>query len=172
MTIEEYSIKDNTFNKAQFIGEVNRMIQKICIAINNNDLDSVHYYMNDKVYNKIKSIIDRAKEKGNNIKYDNIFIDSIISEICIDRGTPKIRVSSTCKFSKYYVSNGEIVNGSNIDTIQILHDFYLCKNDESLPFYCCKGCGASYDIYLDKKCPHCGNIFDDEEFDYYIVEMG
>ena len=170
MTVEEYGKMDPTFNRSKFIGSVNRMIQNIYIAISFDHIDTIHSYMDDKTYLQLLDRVERMSD-GLILKYDNVFIDSEIKEIHLVRGVPTIEVSSTCNFSKYYLENGEIVRGSNEDIIQVLHSFSFRKNQNALPFYRCDGCGASFDMRQEEKCPNCGSSCIHEENDYYIVGM-
>ena len=170
MTIDEYVRMDSTFNRSKFLGDVNRMIQTIYMAISSDQLDSVQSLMSEKAFKKLQDRVSKKQIEGMSLKYDHVFIDSDIVEIYNEKH-PVIRVISTCSFSKYYVSDGKIVKGSDTDMIKILHSFSFSKNNNDLSFYRCVGCGASYDVRVEDQCPNCGNSLIEERYDYTIVEM-
>ena len=82
-----------------------------------------------------------------------------------------IHVVSTCSYSKYYVSDGKVVEGSDTDKIEAIHCFSVSKNDQDVSYYSCNGCGVSYDVRKDKKCPHCGTYNQYDYYDYCIIDM-
>ena len=171
MTLDEYKKIDSTFNQAIFISNCNRMIQDIYDCISSDQLDLAKNYMNDFVFQKISKIVENNKKEGLVLKYDDIFIDSEIRGFEILDGNIVIKVTASCNYSKFYLSNGNIVSGKDNELINVTHTFYFTKNNSFLSVYRCAGCGRSYDFILESKCPNCGNTNVDLRFNYYIVGM-
>ncbi len=170
MTIEEYGQLDQTFNRSKFISDINRMMQKIYESISNDNLESIKSFMSDEVYQKYQDMIQRSKDKGLTIKYDNVVIDSEIKEITKVNGNPQITVNTTCNYSKYYTRDGEIVSEDN--KLQTIYNIIVTKNEHTKIYYCCEGCGKSFDAANYDKCPHCGSDFIEEKYDYTILFIG
>ena len=172
MTLEEYKKIDTNFNQSVFISKANMMIYNIYDTISSNNIDSIKYYMNDYVFNKISKIVENSRVNGQILVFDNIFIDSQIRGFEILDGNVVVKVTASCNFSKYYLSDGNIVSGSDKDLKTVIHTFYFTKNNKLLSFYRCIGCGFSYDIREYQKCPSCGNSNNiNKIFDYSIVGM-
>ena len=171
MTIEEYGQIDKTFNRSKFISDINRMMQKIYESISNDNLESIKYFISENVYKKYQDMIQRYKDKGLTIKYDNVVIDSEIKEITKVNGQPQITVNTTCNYSKYYTKDGEIVSGDD-NKLQTIYNITVTKNEHSKIYYCCEGCGKSFDAVNYDKCPNCGSNFIEEKYDYTILFIG
>ncbi len=167
MSIEEYVKIDPSFNQSRFIGDINRMMQKIYEAVSNDNLDSIKYFISDKVYERYQGIINRSKEKGLTLKYENVFVDSEIKEI----SKSTITVESTCRYSKYYTKDGKIMDEGKFDRVETTYTVTATKDDNALIYYCCEGCGKSFNATTEKRCPHCGREIIEEIFDYIIMDM-
>ena len=83
----------------------------------------------------------------------------------------EITVNTTCNYSKYYLKDGEIVDGDN-HIMQSIYNITVTKNEHSKIYYCCNGCGKSFDAVSYDKCPNCGSDFTEEKYDYTITYIG
>lgn len=173
MTIQELSHIDQTFNSELFINKANLMIKKVLHAITLNDLAKIDHFISDSVYNKLKNQIETANLNGIKIVYDEVNVNTSITDIKNQMNTYIIITTATIKCLKYFVQDGKITGGSDNNRINLTKKvvFKKIQNNENRDTNRCRGCGTTYNINESGICPTCGRIFDLEKVDYYIDEF-
>ena len=79
--IEDYGQIDKTFNRSKFISDINRMMQKVYESISNDNLESIKYFISDDIYKRYQDMIQRSKDKGLTIKYDNVVREKNLDDV-------------------------------------------------------------------------------------------
>ena len=175
MTIDDLKQKDSTFQSSLFLSKANSRMKKIFNAITLNELDSVHHFMSENVFLKFQKEMNDAKNEGLRLIYEEVNIQSDISNIEEIDQSFLIHVFMECKYLKYYLSldSGNVVKGNNQNRSScIYHVVFKKKMGTSLGEVArCLGCGSPIPINENGKCPHCGRIFDLDQFDYIIESI-
>ena len=167
---------NSDFNSSIFISKVNNMMKLIYNSISLNKLDEVIQFMSDDLYNKLKEKIDNNTNNNCRVIYDEVNVSSEI------RGTQNmedysiISVQCNIKFLKYYVSleDGSYISGDRDNRLNKILNVTLKRKNSAIDsnVFKCLGCGFSMNITDGYKCPKCGRVFDLDEYDFIIDNMG
>lgn len=175
MTIEELVREDKSFNRELFISKANNMVKRIYTAITLNELEKVDHFISDNVYNKFSDQIKNAEEKNCRLIYEEVNVNTKITDIKKEQDTYKIYTDAEVKCLRYFKSkdNDIIVGGSPNSRIVLNNKIVFKKkiNNTDLLTNRCRGCGTTYNVNYSGICPICGRVYDLEEIDYYIDEF-
>lgn len=172
MTIDELAYQDKDFNRELFISKANNMVKRIYTAITLNELEKVDHFISDEVYNKFINQIKNANSRNCHIIYEEINVNTKITDIDKEMDTYKIYTDIEVKCLRYFKSreNDSIVGGNLNSRITLNNKVVFKKkiNNNDLVTNRCRGCGTTYNINYSGICPICGRVYDLEEIDYYI----
>ena len=165
------------YNSSILISKVNNMMKLIYNAVSLNKLDTVIQFMSDDLYNKFKDMIDNNSNNNYRVIYDEINVSSEITGSKNFEDYTLISVRCNLKFLKYYVSleDGNYISGDRDNRVGNILNITLKRsiNHKELDgTYKCLGCGFSMNIVDGYTCPKCGRVFDLDEFDFIIDNMG
>ena len=166
----------NLDNSDILISKVNNMMKLIYHAITLNKLDTVIQFMSDDLYNKFKETIDNNTNNNCRVIYDEVNVNSEIKNITNMNEYIMIDVRCNIKFLKYYVSleDGSYISGDKDNRISKVLNVTLKRkgNVKDTNIFKCLGCGYSIDITNGYICPKCGRVYDLDEYDFIIDNMG
>ena len=166
---------EEEFEKEEFISKVNLIVKKIYNAITMLEFKNVSHFMSEELARKFSREIELLKDEGKKLVYDEVSVQSQITNAYQDSDYYYIEVRCECQYIKYYVSlaDGKMIDGDTNNRVMVPAKllFRKKKGTSMEEVTRCSGCGTTINIYHDGKCPNCGRIYDLHQYDYIIVKM-
>ena len=164
-------------DKSEFDSKVMNMVVQYFTGIMKNDLEDVKHFIKEQPTNYGMNIINDMKSKNRRQMFDELNIRNIkINNTSEDDNNYIYDVSLEARYLDYQIDldSGEIVSGNDDDRILKVYNLKIIKSKNAKEqgiIRRCPGCGASLDVNYSGKCPYCGSIYNQEEFDYQILEI-
>ena len=166
----------NNFNEIDFKTKVTNMIIQYFTCIMKNDLSNCKHFLKEQPINYATSIIDNMVQTNKRKMYDELNVSNIvITNTTSNEESTIYNINVDTKYLDYAIdlTNGNIIGNNNYRISKTYHFKIIKKNgikEESI-IYRCPSCGNSLDINYSGKCPYCGTIFNQEDYDYQILEI-
>ena len=166
----------NEFEKASFRKKVSNMFIQYLIAISKGNIDDVLHFIKEQPRQYAEHIIDNLKKQNITQKYDELNTNNINMDVISDDKKATIYGTAiTIDCLDYQLDkNNKVVSGSkDCKTMKTYFAKIIRekKADESGIIRRCPGCGHSSDVNYSGKCQYCGAIFNQEDYDYQILEI-
>lgn len=153
------------------------MLVSYFTAIMKNNMDEVKHFIKEQPLLYGNKIVEEMSSKNARKMYDELNISNInlIKEEQKDDSTI-LTVSVLVKYLDYVmdIDTGNVLSGNNNYRIEKNYKLELIKKNntkESSIINRCPGCNHSLDINASGKCPYCGAIFNQEDYDYQILTI-
>ena len=161
------------FRREEFLSNVNLIVNKVYQSISHLELNDVRHYLSDEIYHNISHEIEKYKDDGKRLVYDEVNVQSQITNAYQDSDYYYIEVKSDCKYLKYFILDGGVIEGNNTSRVEVpLRVLFQKRKDAtSQDITRCSGCGTTLNIHHSGKCPNCGRIYDYYQYDYIIVKV-
>ena len=155
-------------NQAMIITKVKNIYIMLLHAISKENISMVDHFLDDKLTNKYKEIIENNIK--NNVKqvYRQLNITNLNIVKEDDDG---ITLEGTTRYISYFVNrkNNKYVSGDNINRITKHIVLKFRKNKiENKSLYNCPNCGAGLNINATGICSYCGETMD-ENYSPYVL---
>lgn len=167
----------NNFNEAMFKTKVDNIFVKLYSAEMKQDLSDVMHFINDDVRNVFQNRIDKNKKLNRRQIYDEINVKNtniIDRNITNDKEFVKVEIIS--RYMDYVIdlNTGNTIYGDDTRRIEkrniLMFEKKIDAKDTDI-IRKCPGCGASMSVNTSGKCEYCGTIFNQEDYDYVLVEL-
>lgn len=167
----------NNFNEAMFKTKVDNIFVKLYSAEMKQDLSDVLHFINDDVRNVFQNRIDKNKKLNRRQIYDEINVKNtniIDRNITNDKEFVKVEIIS--RYMDYVIdlNTGNTIYGDDTRRIEkrniLMFEKKIDAKDTGI-IRKCPGCGASMSVNTSGKCEYCGTIFNQEDYDYVLVEL-
>ena len=167
----------NNFNEAMFKTKVDNIFVKLYSAEMKQDLSDVLHFINDDVRNVFHNRIDKNKKLNRRQIYDEINVKNtniIDRNITNDKEFVKVEIIS--RYMDYVIdlNTGNTIYGDDTRRIEkrniLMFEKKIDAKDTDI-IRKCPGCGASMSVNTSGKCEYCGTIFNQEDYDYVLVEL-
>ena len=167
----------NNFNEAMFKTKVDNTFVKLYSAEMKQDLSDVLHFINDDVRNVFQNRIDKNKKLNRRQIYDEINVKNtniIDRNITNDKEFVKVEIIS--RYMDYVIdlNTGNTIYGDDTRRIEkrniLMFEKKIDAKDTDI-IRKCPGCGASMSVNTSGKCEYCGTIFNQEDYDYVLVEL-
>lgn len=167
----------NNFNEAMFKTKVDNIFVKLYSAEMKQDLSDVLHFINDDVRNVFQNRIDKNKKLNRRQIYDEINVKNtniIDRNITNDKEFVKVEIIS--RYMDYVIdlNTGNTIYGDDTRRIEkrniLMFEKKIDAKDTDI-IRKCPGCGASMSVNTSGKCEYCGTIFNQEDYDYVLVEL-
>lgn len=167
----------NNFNEAMFKTKVDNIFVKLYSAEMKQDLSDVLHFINDDVRNVFQNRIDKNKKLNRRQIYDEINVKNtniIDRNITNDKEFVKVEIIS--RYMDYVIdlNTGNTIYGDDTRRIEkrniLMFEKKIDAKDSDI-IRKCPGCGASMSVNTSGKCEYCGTIFNQEDYDYVLVEL-
>ncbi len=173
---EEILKYDESFTEATFLTKVDHIYMMILNAIIDKDLNEVKHYLNENVYNYIKTFVDDCINRDVTRIFDEMNVKtSSINNFYVTDNSINIVVNLTSRYMDYYLdSNGEYLSGINDYRIEKEHRLVFTKKLDVKKLNearRCPSCGHSLDINATGICPYCRQVIDMSNYDYILTEI-
>ncbi len=174
MTLEELIEKDKSFNSSSFLSKANNMIKKTYNAVTLNQLETIKHFLSNEVFDYFQKEYEDAIKRDLHLVYDEVNVSCDIERILEEEEYYVIEVLAIIKYMKYYMSkDNQVVDGTNNNRLTTTKKVVFKKKKQGKEnlYHRCVGCGFTLDVHNSGKCPHCGRVYDLDQFDYVIVSM-
>ena len=174
--INEILKYDEDFTEATFITKADHIYMMILNAIIDKDLNEVKHYLNENVYNYVKSFVDDCINRDVTRIFDEMNVKtSRIDSFYVDENGINIVVDLTSRYMDYYLdSNGEYLSGINDHRIEKQHRLVFTKKLDAKHLgeaRRCTSCGHTLDVNATGECPYCKQVIDMSKYDYILTEI-
>ena len=165
------------FDKELFESKVINMVVQYFTAIMKNDLEDVKHFIKEQPLEYGMSIVNDMKEKNRRQMFDELNVRNInILSTSEDDNNYIYDISLEARYLDYQLDldTGEKVSGDDQNRIMKEYELKIIKSKnakEQSNIRRCPGCGASLDVNYSGKCPYCGSIYNQEDYDYQILEI-
>ena len=165
-------------DKSEFDSKVMNMVVQYFTGIMKNDLEDVKHFIKEQPVEYAMEIINDMKSKNRRQMFDELNIRNIkITNTSEDDNNYIYDVSLDARYLDYQIDldSGEVISGNNNDRIMKTYYLKVIKNKNAKEqgiIRRCPGCGSSLDVNYSGKCPYCGAIYNQEDYDYQILEIG
>ena len=153
------------------------MLVSYFTAIMKNNMDEVKHFIKEQPLSYGNKIVEEMKLKNARKMYDELNISNInlVKEEKKEDSTV-LTIQVLVKYLDYVmdIDTGKVLSGNDNYRIEKYYKVELIKrNDtkESSIINRCPGCSHSLDINASGKCPYCGAIFNQEDYDYQILTI-
>lgn len=168
---------DNTFSESKFKTKIDNIFVMLHIALMTNDLDRVKHFINDKVYNEFKNILNNLNNHNQIQMFDEFNVKSTeIQNIDITNDNFIITVKLVSRYMDYIIdkntkklisgNNSYRVEKTNILTFNKTRDFKIQGNIRK-----CPSCGANMNVNSTGKCEYCGTIYNNKDYDWILTNI-
>ena len=165
------------FNEAMFKTKVDNIFVKLYTAVMKGNLDDVKHFLSQDVYEKFNNYIKELTSNGKRQMYDELNVKNtrIISRTKTD-DKEIVKVELISRYMDYIIdiNNGNLISGDNTRRIEkrniLTFEKKLNTKDIGIVRKC-PGCGASISVNTSGKCEYCDTIFNQEDYDYVLVEI-
>lgn len=175
--IKQITTMDPTFHEATFKSYVDNIFVKIYTAVMLDELDSVHHFMNDTVFETFSTRVQQLNQKNLRQMYDelNVKSTSIIDFQATDTNFI-ITVKLISRYLDYYLNKqtGDFVSGNTESRVEKTNILKFTKKRNFLTqgvVRKCPGCGASISVNTKGICDYCGTTYHLEDYDYILTEI-
>ena len=164
------------FDESSLKAKVSNMIVQLLIAITKENLDDVLHFLKDQPREYAENIINDLKAKQIHQKYDELNISNITVSFIEEKDDCLFynAIVNTKSLDYKVDNNNKIVEGTADHRIDKTYYLKLIKNKHTKEgdiILRCPGCGHSLDVNYSGKCQYCGSIFNQEDYDYQILEI-
>ena len=164
-------------NDVDFKSKVTNIFIQYLTCIMKNDLSDVEHFIKEQPKEYANSIITNMINHNRRQMYDELNVSNI--NMTNKEETDKEVVYSISLLAKYLdyqldLSNGNIVAGTDDHRIERTYYLKIVKKidtKEETNIKRCPGCGHSLDVNYSGKCEYCGRIFNQEDYDYQLLEI-
>lgn len=167
----------NNFNEAMFKTKVDNIFVKLYSAEMKQDLSDVLHFINDDVRNVFQNRIDKNKKLNRRQIYDEINVKNTnIIDRNITNNKEFVKVEIISRYMDYVIdlNTGNTIYGDDTRRIEkrniLMFEKKIDAKDTDI-IRKCPGCGASMSVNTSGKCEYCGTIFNQEDYDYVLVEL-
>ncbi|MBR6137290.1 MAG: hypothetical protein IKQ06_03955 [Bacilli bacterium] len=163
-------------DKTDFDTKVTNILVQYLTGIMKNDISPVYHFLKRQPKEYAESIITSMKDKNRRKMFDELNISNIIITDTREENNNTIYdVVVDVKYMDYEMDiNTGKVSGNNHK--RILKKFKLkiikCLNTRKQDHIRrCPSCGHSLDVSANGKCEYCNTIYNQEDYDYQILEI-
>lgn len=167
----------NEFNEAMFKTKVDNIFVKLYTCIMKGDLTDVKHFISNELYDRFTLRIKELSSYNQRQMYDEINVKNTnILSRNINDNKEVIEVEIISRYMDYILNldTGDLVSGDDTRRVEkrniLRFEKRLDTKDISLVRRC-PGCGASIDVNHTGKCEYCDTIFNNEDYDYILVEI-
>ncbi len=160
-----------------FNSKVINMVVQFFTCIMKNNLDDVRHFLKEQPISYGQSIIDNMTKLNRRQMYDELNIRNVnINNTSEDDNNYIYDISLEARYLDYQmdIDSGKIVSGNDNQRVMKTYNLKIIKSkntSEQGMIRRCPGCGASLDVNYSGKCPYCGAIYNQEDYDYQILEI-
>ncbi len=163
------------FDESSLKAKVSNMMVQLLIAITKENLDDVLHFLKEQPREYAKSIINKLQTKKVHQVFDELNISSISLGFVEEKDNALIysAIVNTKSLNYKVDNNNNIVEGNNSYRTDKTYYLKLIKNKHTKEGIVlrCPSCGHSMDVNYSGKCPYCDSIFNQEDYDYQILEI-
>ncbi len=165
------------FNEAMFKTKVDNIFVKLYTSVMKGNLDDVKHFLSQDVYDKFNNYVKELTSNGKRNMYDELNVKNtrIISRTK-NNDKEIIKVELISRYMDYIIdiNSGNLISGDNTRRIEkrniLTFEKKLNAKDIGIVRKC-PGCGASISVNTSGKCEYCDTIFNQEDYDYVLVEI-
>ena len=163
-------------DKARFRTVVNNMFIQLFNAISKGNLDDVLHFLKEQPKEYVEELINNLKENNCTQHYDEMNINDLNMKLIYEDREKLIYGAAVTIDSLNYITdkNDKIISGYNDCRVKKTYFIKIIKNIETREndiIRRCPGCGHSLDSNYSGKCPYCEAIFNQEDYDYQLLEI-
>lgn len=165
------------FNEAMFKTKIDNIFVKLYTCIMKGDLTDVRHFISNELYDRFTSMINELSSLNRRQMYDEINVkNTTILDRSIKDNKEVVLVEIISRYMDYVIDldSGNLLSGDDTRRIEkrnvLRFEKRLDTEDISLVRKC-PGCGASIDVNHTGKCEYCDTIFNNEDYDYILVEI-
>ena len=165
------------FNEAMFKTKVDNIFVKLYTAVMKGNLDDVKHFLSQDVYEKFNNYIKELTSNGKRQMYDELNVKNtrIISRTKTD-DKEIVKVELISRYMDYIIdiNTYNLISGNNTRRVEKRNILTFEKNLNTKDIGIvrkCPGCGASISVNTSGKCEYCDTIFNQEDYDYVLVEI-
>lgn len=165
------------FDEGMFTSKVINMVVQYFTAIMKNDLEDVKHFLKEQPLEYGMNIVNDMKSKNRRQMFDELNVRNVvIRNKSEDDNNYIYDITLEARYLDYQLdlSSGEKVSGNDQDRVMKKYELKIIKSKDAKEqgnIRRCPGCGASLDVNYSGKCPYCGAIYNQEDYDYQILEI-
>ncbi len=165
------------FDENMFTSKVINMVVQYFTAIMKNDLEDVKHFIKEQPLEYGMSIVNDMKNKNRRQMYDELNVRNVVVHNTSEDDNNYIYdISLEARYLDYQLDldSGNKVAGNDQRRILRTYELKIIKSKnakEQGNIRRCPGCGSSLDVNYSGKCPYCGSIYNQEDYDYQILEI-
>ena len=165
------------FNEAKFKTKVNNIFVKLFTCVMKGNLEEVRHFISEDVYNKYSSYIESLNSNNERQMYDELNVkDTIIEDRSINDEEEIVRVRLISRYMDYVIDKNTYMLKRGVNTSRIMETYRLIftkklDSKEIKNVRKCPTCGSSIDVNNSGVCPFCKNIYNWEDYDYYLESI-
>ena len=165
------------FNEAMFKTKVDNIFVKLYTSVMKGNLDDVKHFLSQDVYDKFNNYVKELTSNGKRQMYDELNVKNtrIIERTKTD-DKEIVKVELISRYMDYIIdiNTYNLISGNNTRRIEkrniLTFEKKLNAKDIGIVRKC-PGCGASISVNTSGKCEYCDTIFNQEDYDYVLVEI-
>ena len=167
----------DNFDESMFTSKVINMVVQYFTAIMKNDLGDVKHFLKEQPLEYGMNIVNEMKSNNRRQMFDELNVRNVnIVNKSEDDNNYIYDITLEARYLDYQLdlNTGEKVSGNDQDRVLKTYSLKIIKSKgakEQGAIRRCPGCGASLDVNYSGKCPYCGSIYNQEDFDYQILEI-
>ena len=167
----------NNFDEDLFTSKVINMVVQYFTAIMKNDLEDVKHFIKEQPMEYGMNIVNKMKSSNRRQMFDELNVRNVkILNTSEDDNNYIYDITLEARYLDYQLDldSGNIVSGNDQDRVLKTYSLKIIKSKDAKEqgnIRRCPGCGASLDVNYSGKCPYCGAIYNQEDYDYQILEI-
>jgi len=165
------------FNEVDFKSKITNMFIQYLTGIMKNNIDEVKHFLKEQPISYANNIIKNMISLNRRQMYDELNVSQInITKTENIEDNTIYTISLLAKYLDYQLdlNNGNLVSGNNNRRIEKTYFLKIIKNNNAKEqglIRRCPSCGHSIDVNYNGKCEYCGTIYNQEDYDYQILEV-
>ena len=167
----------NNFNETMFKTKVDNIFVKLYTSIMRENLADVAHFISDDLYDEFNNKINNLKNQNKRQIYDEINVKNTnIINRKIESDKEIIEVEIISRYMDYIIDrdSGDLLLGDDTRRVEKKNILTFSKKIATKTIGLvrkCPGCGASISVNTSGKCDYCDTIFNQEDYDYVLVNL-
>lgn len=165
------------FNEALFKTKVDNIFVKLYTSIMKEDLSDVAHFISGNLYHQLESQISTLKLGNKRQIYDEINVKSTnVMSRKIENDREVVEVEIISRYMDYIIDRdtGDLLLGDDTRRVEKKNILTFEKKLDTKEIGLvrkCPGCGASISVNTSGKCDYCDTIFNQEDYDYILINL-